>query len=509
MAARPYAAATLIESELPLSFAVDVLEVTHIVNADELDPKPAEPVSATVGMESARSRDEVREVAAPRRSGAGLSVLLAAVALAAAAWMWWQQQQQATQLQVQQQQYQAELQRLEQALASVKESTSQQSSSQITAQISDLGGDLQQRLRALEATQTANENFRSESSAWTRSAQSALEETQSRLNGVDERLRTLTARSAQSDSELELEEIDYLLRMAQERLQLFGDTRNADRALQLADHQVVAFDNPMFITLRREIAAARQALAATDVPDMAALSAELDKVQDSLVSLPYKTSEYEPAVQSGSESAELSWWQRLKNSLSGLITVRRVADDGLALPALADQQALRQRAWLQIEQARLAALSREQEIYHNALMQAEATITRWFAADDAQVRLSLSGLQALQQRNVNPPMPDISAPWNTLRSIRDAGLSPTVAPTENPIEAPTPAPAVATPPETFSRSRSQVPAGDEAANGTDGEAAEEANEEPVDAATEVLEVESGIDAAADITTTDDPAESDQ
>ncbi len=483
------------------------------MNADELNPKPAAPVGKTAEMKSAMSRDEIRELAAPgKRSSAGLPVLallLAALALAAAAWIWWQtgaaQRQQATQLQAQQQQLQAGLQRLEQALASVQDSASQQSGSQSAAQsaaqIKVLSGDLQQRLQAVEARHTANENFRSETSAWTRSAQAAMEDTQARLNAMDERLRTLTAQGAQGDSELQLEEIDYLLRMAQERLQLFGDTRNADRALQLADQQVVAFDNPMFIALRREIAAARQALAATDMPDMVALAAELDKVQDSLATLPFKTSEYESARQASSADTELSWWQRLKNSLAGLVTVRRVADDELVLPALADQQALRQRAWLQIEQARLAALSREQLIYLDALVQAEATITRWFAADNAELKLSLSGLQALQQRNVNPPMPDISGPWTTLRSIRDAGLSPAMVPAQTPAAAPAGAntPGIITP----NQSATQAP--DEAPD----EAAEEALEESVEATGDQLVSESGTDAAADITATIDPVDSDQ
>jgi len=418
-------------------------------------------------MKSAMSRDEIRELAAPgKRNSTGLTMLallLAAVALMVAVLFWWQggaaQRQLATQVQAQHQQQQTELQSLQQALASVQVAASQQSGSQVTVQL----GELQQRVQALESTQGADESFRNEASAWTRAAQAAIEDTQARLNAVDERLRTLTARSAQSDSELQLEEIDYLLRLAQERLQLFGDTRNADRALQLADDQVVSFDNPMFIALRREIAAARQALAATDVPDMVTLAAELDKLQDGLATLPFKTSEYEAARQVSSDETELSWWQRLKGSLAGLVTVRRVADDELALPALADQQALRQRAWLQVEQARLAALSREQDIYLDALLQAEATITRWFAADNPEVKLALSGLQALQQRNVDPPMPDISGPWTALHSIREAGLSPSKVP----AQASDLAPAVSTPPQISDSAGLETGAADEPSDGPD------------------------------------------
>src|SRR5690606_31859057 len=153
-------------------------------------------------------------------------------------------------------------------------------------------------------------------------------------NSLDDKLRTLSARSAESDTELELEEIDYLLRMAQERLELFGDTRTADRALQLADQQVLAFDNPMFIALRREIAAARRALAAADVTGMVALGAELDGVQDSLSQLPFHggTEQAGTPTAAAGATADLPGGERLKNTLSGPVTVRRVADAELAMP---------------------------------------------------------------------------------------------------------------------------------------------------------------------------------
>ncbi len=392
------------------------------MNADEFEPNPAD--AAVVNKPghrlSGQANDNPLAQPAAKRSGlAALALLFAVLALAAAGWMWWQgkqaQQQQADLWQTQQQVYQDELKRLESTVAALKDSASQQSSA--------LSGNLQQRLQVLESSQQAGEDFRSESSAWSRAAQAALEDSQSRLNAIDEKLRNLSARSAESSTELNLEEVDYLLRMAQERLELFGDTRNADRALQLADQQIVAFDNPMFISLRRDIAAARQALAAADVPEMVTLGAEFDKVQDSLNSLPFRSSEIESVDATAADEAELSWWQRLKNVLSGLVTVHRVDEAELAMPVLADQLALRQRAWLQVEQARLAALRGEQDIYQESLAQAQITLGRWFAADNAQVRQTLGTLQALQQRQVDPPMPDISGPWTTLRSIREAGLS--------------------------------------------------------------------------------------
>jgi len=400
------------------------------VNVDEFEERPeARPKDSIVktgdSEKQAKTSAQVDSGTGKRTGGgmAWLAVLLALFALAAAAWLWWQdsqsRQQQADQWRAEQQVYLDELKRLESALANLQSAGNQTSA--------DLTGDLQRRLEVLESNRDSGESFRTETAAWNRAAQAALEESQARLAAVDERLKNLSARSAESSTELELEELDYLLRMAQERLQLFGDTRTADRALRLADQQVQSFDNPMFIGLRREITAARQALTAADLPDMVALSAELDKVQESIAGLPFLASGNNGDPQASNAGPEVHWWDRLKNALSGLVTVRRIDENELAIPALADQQALRQRAWLELEQARLAALRREQDIYQASLAQAGETIDRWFDNDDAQVKLALTSIAALSQRNVNPELPDISGPWTVLNSIRQAGLSPAVS----------------------------------------------------------------------------------
>lgn len=389
-------------------------------------PEKFEPAKTATKTEAQAKSPGRLDGDAGKRTGGGvawLAVLLALLALAAAAWLWWQdsqsRQQQAAQWRAEQQVYLDELKRLESSLANLQSAGSQQSA--------ELSGDLQRRLEVLESNRDSGESFRTETAAWNRAAQAALEESQARLAAVDERLRNLSARSAESSTELELEEIDYLLRMAQERLELFGDTRTADRALQLADQQVQAFDSPMFIGLRREITAARQALTAADLPDIVALSAELDKVQESISGLPFLSSGDDRTTESTDAEAEVHWWDRLKNALSGLVTVRRIDENELAIPALADQQALRQRAWLELEQARLAALRREQDIYQASLAQAGETIDRWFDNGDAQVKLALTSIAALSRRNVNPELPDISGPWTVLNSIREAGLSPAVS----------------------------------------------------------------------------------
>ena len=65
-----------------------------------------------------------------------------------------------------------------------------------------------------------------------------------------------------SNNRFDIAEIDFLLRVANERLQLFSDPLAADLALQAADVQIEALDDPMYLSVRQRIASSRQALAA-------------------------------------------------------------------------------------------------------------------------------------------------------------------------------------------------------------------------------------------------------
>jgi uroporphyrin-3 C-methyltransferase len=224
-----------------------------------------------------------------------------------------------------------------------------------------------------------------------------------------------------SSTELDLAEIDYVLRLAQERLQLFGDTRTAAQALAIADQQLSAFDNPLYLGLQREIASAQQALLQAAAIDYPTVYRTVDTLQNDIGSLPFKGAEVPAEISQPSEDA--GWWTRIRNAFSGLVTVRRQTSAEQDLPVLADQEVIRQHAWLELEVARLAAMRRDQDAWVATLNRFSATLDKWFepgAPAMGEVKKLLAELQSI---NVDPPLPDISAPWVALQAVRAAGIS--------------------------------------------------------------------------------------
>ena len=364
----------------------------------------------------------------PRASGAGLNwlgLLVAVLALLASSWLWWRSDDSGEQAQ--------------QAEAAQRNQEIQQLKNQVAALQAQLGGvdaegteariaSLEQGSAAQKALQDSLQSFQAESAAWTRSMQAAIEGDQARIAGLESRFAALEARQGGSASELDLAEIDYVLRLAQERLQLFGDSRSADRALALADQQVAGYDSPMFIGLRRELAAAREALAGMDQPDLVAISADLDEVQSGLSTLRFRGQGQSPA-QATPAPEETGWWARIKASFGGLVTVRRDSEVEGVTPVLADQEAIRQNAWMQLDLARLAVMRRDQPAFAASLERCQLLVQRWFEASDAETVALMQSLNRLQAINVDPPVADISAPWAALQAIRAGGLTvPAAAP---------------------------------------------------------------------------------
>ena len=60
----------------------------------------------------------------------------------------------------------------------------------------------------------------------------------------------LVVRGESPRQALDLAEVEYLLRSATERLALYGDVRTADQALMLADQQLEALDDPVYLSVR-------------------------------------------------------------------------------------------------------------------------------------------------------------------------------------------------------------------------------------------------------------------
>lgn len=259
--------------------------------------------------------------------------------------------------------------------------------------------------------------------------QDELQSLSERVAGAEAGVAALAIRNESPTETIELAQVDFLLRTAHERLQLFHDRRTAVQALDLADGQLAALDDPLYLPVRRAIADARLAIADLPERDLIGLTARLDRLQARIAGLPFP-GEAAPAIPlddvEAGDDAEPGIWARFTAAMAGLVTVRRRVDDA-SLINLDDKDYIRQGLWLQIESARLALVRQDTAAWAASLARADATLEQYFDAGAAVSQRWRDELTALAAVDWDLPVPDISAPWarlNLLRTGTTSGAAP-------------------------------------------------------------------------------------
>ncbi len=364
--------------------------------------------------------DRLLQEKKPASSGTAIAILALLVAMAAvvaSGWQWWQtrlqdpndasQQETITQVQEAQQQLVRSVASFE---ARLGEATSSIDANELARQ--------DERLNLIESQVSGMQDQTGQDQASVSAMQGSVRSLEQRLSANESGLVSVAAASQNSSKTLDIAEIDFLLRTANQRLQLFTDPVAADLALQAADVQIEALDDPMYLSVRQRIAAARQALAQVPAIDRVHLTAQITDLQSKISSLPFRG---EAIVQPEAELPEdAGWWQSFKNTLSSLVTVRRRVPEEESLLSLEDKDYLRQGLWLQFESARLALMRNDSGVYIGSLDRVSATVDQFFQSGSSDVQAVLLGVAGLKRVNVEPEMPDISSPWTQMRQLRDS-----------------------------------------------------------------------------------------
>ena len=373
----------------------------------------------------------------PRRSGgalAFLAFLIAIAALAGTSWMWWQDQSSMDQGE---RRMFAEIARLESI-----DSELSLKLNQLREQINTLAADnsstefeaMQQRMQADRSKMDQVQRAMEEQMSLARSLQNAADSLHGRMLAAEAALTGMSTRELDAGGELDIAEVDYLLRLANERLKLFSDPVAADQALEVADMHLAALDNPMYLGVRQDIAAARQELAAIKLPDYLEISRRLNTIQQQIGSLPFPDGD--TPVAGAGPAQEEGWWQKLKGVFSNLVTVRRSTEEESQRISLQDKDYIRQSVWLQLEVAQLALMRQDQEVFRSALKRVEESLSAWFDTGDERYGEVMQGVKELASIEVHVDVPDITAPWSSLRLIKTVRPAPRQTPPPQESEAP-------------------------------------------------------------------------
>ncbi|WP_110654591.1 uroporphyrinogen-III C-methyltransferase [Salinicola halimionae] len=206
-------------------------------------------------------------------------------------------------------------------------------------------------------------------------------------------------------------EAEYLLRLANQRLQLERDVKGAKALLNAADERLREADNPALVPIRRAIQSELASLDSVPVIDRTGLYLALMAQQEQLARLPLKQDIEEIAAGKGDAKPTGGWRQQLAtlgSELKDLVTVRRHDQPLEALITPQQESYLRQNVRLLLEQAQLALLKSEPKLYQASLDKALELVEGYYATDNDGVTHSIDKLKSLRDNEVRPELPDIS-----------------------------------------------------------------------------------------------------
>jgi uroporphyrin-3 C-methyltransferase len=400
---------------------VDTPGAGAAVRAPAPDPQPAPAARSSAGAESAPA--PARTLATPIAWLALILVILLAVGGF-------------TQLLELQRREAALLQRL-QGLESVSgqdDTTFDQMRDNLTRQIElELEGIAARQTRAEEDQQRGVSRLETLVNQRVSAAEQTLdrkitEETsalQQRLRDQQQRINDLSVDDRQS---WQLAEAQYLLRLANQRLIMTGDTTSAEALLRSADGILREVGDADLHDLREAVAADVAAVRAVPRLDTQGLYLRLEALirqTDALVlfELPGRAPEVVVAP------AE-DWRGRLSQGLDAAVAKLSeyivVSRRDVPVETLMDPQyegLVRQNMRMLLEQAQVAMLSGNELLYRQSLERAEGWVTQFFKADQQAAQAMAEELRLLRDERVSVVLPDLSASLSALEAVMRARLA--------------------------------------------------------------------------------------
>lgn len=213
-------------------------------------------------------------------------------------------------------------------------------------------------------------------------------------------------------------EAAYLLRLANQRLQLERDVEGAAALLRTADARLEEADNPALVPVRRAIAEELAALQTVPKVDRTGLYLALNAQQEQIAGLPLAQDIEQFTADTTIEEAPTGAWQeqlaRVGEELKELVTVRHHDQALEALITPEQESYLRQSLRLVLEQSQLALLKEETGLYEASLDKAITLLEGYYDVDDESVQSVMARLGELKGKSIRPELPDISASQQAL-----------------------------------------------------------------------------------------------
>lgn len=219
-----------------------------------------------------------------------------------------------------------------------------------------------------------------------------------------------------------LQEVDYLLQLANQRATLANDAAGARQALQLADEKLRDLNDYRLQALRQQIADEQLALNAVVTTDITGIAADLQSAINAIDALRVvkgpKQFTKDPMANTGVDLTSRAGWQNaisdIWQQIRSLVVIRQQQDATQAVLIPEQRYFLYQNLRLKLETARFALLSGKQSIYDSSLQTSIDWLRRYFVGEQRDAMLA--SLESLKSEQIEVALPDISG---SLRWLQD------------------------------------------------------------------------------------------
>ncbi len=225
-----------------------------------------------------------------------------------------------------------------------------------------------------------------------------------------------------------LAEVEYLLRLANQRVLMENSPIGALALLESADKILQQTDDVSIFSVRKALAADIVALTAVPHIDQEGLYLKIDALSaqiNQLKLVPITDKKQLPkiidevATQTITEVTKNAFaqaWEKASAKLGKLVVInhRDSAIEPLLSPA--QQAGLLQNLHILFEQTQLALLQRKTTPYQRSIEKAELIINTYFQAKDGTTQGILKGLKELKEQQISVDLPSIAGSLNSLKA---------------------------------------------------------------------------------------------
>jgi uroporphyrin-3 C-methyltransferase len=299
-----------------------------------------------------------------------------------------------------------------------------QEQAQFKQQLEQTRQHFEQQQQAIEAQQTALK----EQAEGIRQAKAASQQQSDQLYHS---LSEIQTKMGGKEGQWRVAEAEYLMRVANHRLNLMGDPGTALEALKSADQRLIASGDPGWSGVREIIAEEVTRLTALPKVDSDGISAELSALAKRVETLPLLDEgvvlgavaaqpESTPDVTENEEFQLKKVFDDFWRGFKSMMVIRHHDRPISAMLPPEQRYFLVQNLRLKIENAKVAMMGRNQGLYTDNLGSAVEWIDRYFQTSASEVIGFKSQLEGLVAREIAPEMPDISASLRALQKRRQS-----------------------------------------------------------------------------------------